>query len=67
MWDRLLDRLPCRDHGPGAAATRSGIVTNGAIGIQDGKIVRVGKRTELAGFQRQGGRPAWAAPGSRPA
>jgi len=28
-----------------------GIVRNGAIGIQDGKIVRVGKRTELAGFK----------------
>ncbi len=24
-------------------------ITNGAIGIQDGRIVRVGKRTELAG------------------
>ena len=30
-----------------------GIVRNGAIGIQDGKIVRVGKRTELAGFKAQ--------------
>ena len=35
-----------------------GIVTNAAIGILDGKIVRVGKRTELAGFRAQGSRPA---------
>ena len=43
-----------------------GLIENGAIGIADGKIVRVGKRTELAGFRAKevdalGG--AWVTPG----
>ena len=43
-----------------------GVVTNGAIGIADSKIVRVGKRTEMAGFRARevtalGG--AWVTPG----
>jgi imidazolonepropionase len=43
-----------------------GLVENGAIGIDGGKIVRVGKRTELAGFRAKevvalGG--AWVTPG----
>ncbi|WP_308514930.1 imidazolonepropionase [Sphingomonas flavescens] len=62
MWDRLL--VDCRIatfEGGGL-----GIVENGAIGIADGKIVRVGKRTELAGFRARevvalGG--AWVTPG----
>ena len=62
MWDRLL--VDCQ------IATMTGdglgVVTNGAIGIADGKIVRVGKRTELAGFRARevtalGG--AWVTPG----
>src|SRR5687767_14610363 len=62
MWDRLL--VDCN------IATMSGgglgAVKNGAIGIADGKIVRVGKRTELAGFRARqvtalGG--AWVTPG----
>jgi len=62
MWDRLL--VDCR------IATLEGgglgVVENGAIGIADGKIVRVGKRTELAGFRAKevvalGG--AWVTPG----
>lgn len=62
MWDRLL--VDCN------IATMTGgglgVVTNGAIGIADGKIVRVGKRTELAGFRAKevtalGG--AWVTPG----
>ncbi len=62
MWDRLL--VDCRIatfEGGGL-----GTVENGAIGIADGKIVRVGKRTELAGFRAKevvalGG--AWVTPG----
>src|SRR5215210_5756925 len=50
MWDRLL--IDCHvatmEAAPGDPL---GIVANAAIGIQDGKIVRVGKRTELAGFR----------------
>ena len=62
MWDRLL--VDCRIatlEGEGL-----GLVDNGAIGIAEGKIVRVGKRTELAGFRAKevvalGG--AWVTPG----
>ena len=43
-----------------------GIIENGAIAIEDGRILRVGKRTELAGFRAKevvacGG--AWVTPG----
>ena len=62
MWDRLL--VDCNI----ATMTGDGLgtVMNGAIGIADGKIVRVGKRTELAGFRARevtalGG--AWVTPG----
>ena len=65
MWDRLL--VDCRiatfEDMPGNPL---GLIDNGAIGIADGKVVRVGKRTELAGFRSQevvalGG--AWVTPG----
>jgi imidazolonepropionase len=65
MWDRLL--VDCNiatfEEGP---RNRLGIIENGAIGIAEGKIVRVGKRTELAGFRARqvdalGG--AWVTPG----
>jgi len=65
MWDRLL--VDCR------VATMTGdpsdplaTLDRAAIGIADGKIVRVGTRTELAGFRAKevtalGG--AWVTPG----
>ena len=62
MWDRLLvDCNIATLEGGGL-----GVVENGAIGIADGKIVRVGKRTELAGYRAKhvdalGG--AWVTPG----
>jgi imidazolonepropionase len=65
MWDRLL--VDCNiatfEEKPGSPL---GLIENGAIGIADGKIVRVGKRTELAGFRAGkvdalGG--AWVTPG----
>ena len=62
MWDRLLvDCNIATVEGDGL-----GIVDNGAIGIAEGKIVRVGKRTELAGYRAKqvdalGG--AWVTPG----
>ena len=65
MWDRLL--VDCRiatfEELPGNPL---GLINNGAIGIADGKVVRVGKRTELAGFRAKevvalGG--AWVSPG----
>lgn len=65
MWDRLL--VDCNimtfEESPGNPL---GVIENGAIGIAEGKIVRVGKRTELAGFRARkvdalGG--AWITPG----
>ena len=65
MWDRLL--VDCNvatlEERPGNSL---GLIENAAIGITDGKIVRVGKRTELAGFRAEkvdalGG--AWVTPG----
>ncbi len=65
MWDRLLVdcRIATLIASPGNPL---GIIDNGAIGIADGKIVRVGKRTELAGYRAKavdalGG--AWVTPG----
>src|SRR6478672_7397345 len=65
MWDRLL--VDCRiatfEEMPGNPL---GLIDNGAIAIAEGKVVRVGKRTELAGFRAKevvalGG--AWVTPG----
>src|SRR3982751_2285358 len=62
MWERLLvDCNIATLEGGGL-----GIIENGAIGIADGKVVRVGKRTELAGYRAKsvdalGG--AWVTPG----
>jgi imidazolonepropionase len=65
MWDRLLVdcNIATLEEMPGNPL---GLVENGAIGIDSGKIVRVGKRTELAGFRAKevvalGG--AWVTPG----
>jgi imidazolonepropionase len=65
MWDRLL--VDCNVATlEGTPGDPLGLVENAAIGIADGKIVRVGKRTELAGFRAKqvdalGG--AWVTPG----
>jgi len=65
MWDRLL--VDCRIATcEGTPGNPLGIIENGAIGIADGKVVRVGKRTELAGYRAKdvvalGG--AWVTPG----
>jgi imidazolonepropionase len=62
MWDRLLvDCNIATLEGGGLGA-----IENGAIGIHEGRIVRVGKRTELAGYRAGqvdalGG--AWVTPG----
>src|SRR6476620_11722181 len=65
MWDRLL--VDCRiasfEATPGNPL---GLIDNGAIAISDGKILRVGKRTELAGFRARDVVPlggAWVTPG----
>ena len=62
MWDRLLvDCNVATLEGGGL-----GVIENAAVGIDGGKIVRVGKRTELAGYRAKqvdalGG--AWVTPG----
>lgn len=65
MWDRLL--VDCNvatfEESPGNPL---GVIENGAIAIADGRIVRVGKRTELAGFrsrQVDALAGAWVTPG----
>ena len=65
MWDRLLvgSRIATVDESPGNPL---GLIDNGAIAVSEGKVLRVGKRTELAGFRVKevvalGG--AWVTPG----
>lgn len=65
MWDRLLIDCHVATMDP-AVPGAFGAIENGAIGIQDGRIVRVGKRTELAGYQAKQVEPlhgAWVTPG----
>ena len=65
MWDRLL--VDCRVATMEAApANPLGIIEDGAIAIQDGRILRVGRRTELAGNRAREVLPlggAWVTPG----
>jgi imidazolonepropionase len=65
MWDRLIVdcNIATMDGRPGDPL---GVIVNGAIAIENGRILRVGKRTELAGFRAKevvalGG--AWVTPG----
>jgi imidazolonepropionase len=65
MWDRLLTDCHIATMDPRIDAP-FGAIENGAIAIQDGRIVRVGKRTEMAGARAKevtalGG--AWVTPG----
>jgi imidazolonepropionase len=65
MWDRLLVdcRVATMEAAPGNPL---GIIENGAIAIEDGRILRVGPRTELAGHRARDVLPlggAWVTPG----
>ena len=65
MWDRLLTDCHVATMVP-QPGNPLGIMANAAIGIQDGRIVRVGKRTELAGFRAREVVPLggeWVTPG----
>jgi imidazolonepropionase len=65
MWDRLLVDCNIATMDPGVGVP-FGAIENGAIGIADGRIVRVGRRTELAGYQAKKVEPlhgAWVTPG----
>ena len=65
MWDRLITDCHVATMVP-QPGNPLGLFANAAIGIDGGRIVRVGKRTELAGFRANevvalGG--AWVTPG----
>jgi imidazolonepropionase len=65
MWDRLLIDCNIATMDPAVDAP-FGAIDNGAIGIHDGRIVRVGRRTELAGYRAKTVEPlggAWVTPG----
>ena len=66
MWDRLLVDCHLATMEPGAGEGPLGVVRNAAIAIEDGRILRVGTRTELAGFRAREVVPlggAWVTPG----
>jgi imidazolonepropionase len=65
MWDRMLIDCHVATMDP-ATGTPFGAILNGAVAIQDGRIVRVGRRTELAGYRARSIEPlggAWVTPG----
>jgi imidazolonepropionase len=65
MWDRMLIDCHVATMDPATGAP-FGAIVNGAIAIQDGRIVRVGRRTELAGYRARSIEPlggAWVTPG----
>src|SRR3546814_14571549 len=65
MWDRLLTDCNIATMDPSIAAP-FGAIEDGAIAIQDGRILRVGRRVELAGNRAKVVEPlggAWVTPG----
>ena len=65
MWDRLLTDCHVATMDP-AVPGAFGAIEDGAIGIQDGRIVRAGRRIDLAGYRAHRVEPlggAWVTPG----
>ncbi|RST29591.1 imidazolonepropionase [Sphingomonas ginkgonis] len=65
MWDRLLTDCHVATMVP-RPGDPLGLIMNAAVAIADGKIVRIGKRTELAGYRSAEVVPlggAWVTPG----
>lgn len=65
MWDRLLTDCHVATMDPTVPGP-FGAIEDGAIGIQDGRIVRVGRRIDLAGYRAKTIEPlggAWVTPG----
>jgi imidazolonepropionase len=65
MWDRLLTNCHVATMDP-AVPGPFGAIEDGAVGIQDGRIVRVGRRIDLAGYRAQrieNLQGAWVTPG----
>ena len=65
MWDRLITDCHVATMDP-AVPGPFGAFEDGAIGIQDGRIVQVGRRIDLAGYRARTIEPmggAWVTPG----
>jgi imidazolonepropionase len=65
MWDRLITDCNIATMDPSIDAP-FGAIEDGAIAIQDGRILRVGRRVELAGNRARSVEPmggAWITPG----
>ncbi|MFL6863952.1 MAG: imidazolonepropionase [Allosphingosinicella sp.] len=65
MWDRLLTNCHVATMDPDVPGA-FGAIMDGAVGIQDGRIVRVGRRIDLAGYRAARVEPlggAWVTPG----
>jgi imidazolonepropionase len=65
MWDRLLTNCHVATMDP-AVPGAFGAIEDGAVGIQDGRVVRVGRRIDLAGYRAHRVEPlggAWVTPG----
>ena len=65
MWDRLLTDCNIATMDPAVPAP-FGAIEDGAVAIQDGRIVRVGRRVEMAGMRARSVEPlggAWVTPG----
>jgi imidazolonepropionase len=65
MWDRLLTNCNIATMDP-AVPSAFGAIEDGAVGIQDGRIVRVGRRIDLLGYRAKSVEPlngAWVTPG----
>ena len=65
MWDRLLTNCNIATMDP-SLGTPFGAIEDGAVAIQDGRILRVGRRVELAGNRARSVEPlggAWITPG----
>jgi imidazolonepropionase len=65
MWDRLLTDCNVATMDSSVPAP-FGAIEDGAIGIQDGRLVRVGRRIDLAGYRAKTVEPlggAWITPG----
>ena len=65
MWDRLLTDCHIATMDPDVPGA-FGAIEDGAIGIQDGRIVQVGRRIDLAGYRARTIEPlggAWVTPG----
>jgi imidazolonepropionase len=65
MWDRLLTNCNVATMDPNVPGP-FGAIEDGAVGIQDGRIVRVGRRIDLAGYRAdriENLHGAWVTPG----